>query len=318
MDNSKNILFGDSTSTKSVKNSVAVVYYIYLIIIALLQILFSVNQPEQDIIWNYAPFVMGIGLISLLTHFKFPQETFLVNTIIIFSVLLFIKFSVIYTTGFSPVQYLMAVALCLTVVYFYDYRRSFIIPLLFILFDLAELLFFQELRYSPIAERISSSLERITYTAVSLNFYIFIISNFFSSKLGHLINKYKEKEQKIKQTRKEEAESLERLKDEYKKIEDAVTTNSHKVRAPISRIQGLLSLQQAELEDEDAVSEEDTIDLKEELKKSLVELRGELEAFEQTIRNAENERSTSYQELIDDESVDFDDERFKEDDNLFS
>jgi signal transduction histidine kinase len=211
----------------------------------------------------------------------------------------------------------MAFAFCITVVYFYDYRRSFIIPLLFILLDIGELLFFQELRYSPITERIASNLERISYTAVSLNFYIFVISNFFSTKLGHLISKFKEKEQKIIQTKKEEEESLQRLQNEYKKIENTVTTNSHKLRAPISRIQGLLSLQQAELEDDEKLSDEETIVLKEELKKSLVELRGELEAFEQTIRNAENERTTSYQELID-ESIDFDEERFKEDDNLFS
>jgi len=317
MEKINNIFLRKNINLVSINNGVAIVYYLYLIVIAALQIAFSLGQPEQQIIWNFAPLVMVIALISILSHFKLPKQTFLVNTILVFIVLVVAKFNIIYENSFSPVQYLMAIAFCITVMYFYDYRRSFIIPLLFILLDIISLLLYQKLAYSSLTEIIEPNLERITYTAVSLNFYVFILSSFFSVKLNHLIKKYRNKDKRIEETKLEERESLARLKAEYKKIEDAVTINSHKVRAPISRIQGLLSLHQADLdEDNDG---EDTLDLQNELKKSLLELRLELEGFELTLRNAENEGNTLYDSLLSEaDVVDPNSIEDKEDDNLFS
>jgi|GEM_PF-2218948 signal transduction histidine kinase len=314
-------LFGENTNIISIRNSVAIVYYLYLIVIAVLQIAFSFNQPEEQIVWNFALLLIIIAVSSLFTHFKFPKQTFFTNTILVFIILVVIKFNVIYKSGFSPVQYLMVISFCITVVYAYDYRRSFVIPLLFIILDLAALAVYQELRYSSLTDRIDSNLERITYTAVSFNFYIFILSSFFSVKLSHLVKKHRDKEKRIDETKNEERESLARLENEYKKIEDAVTINSHKVRAPISRIQGLLSLHEASIgeENEDESDGSETINLQNELKKSLLELRVELEAVEQTLRNAKNEGSTSYNSLLsEDELIDPNSIDEKENDNLFS
>lgn len=323
MKNINNIFLGSSNSLRDAKNSVAIIYYLYLILIAAVQVLFSLGKPEQQIIWNYAPIVMIVAFVSLLTHFKFPKQTFLANSILVFIILVALKFNIIYKNTFSPVQYLMTIAFCITVVYFYDYRKSFIIPLLFVLLDIGELMFMQDLRYSGFTERIDANLERITYTAISLYFYIFVLSNFFSTKLTELISKHREKEGKIAQARTEEQKSLHRLKSEYKAIEEFVTINSHKVRAPISRIQGLLSLHQSNLDDDsDSSGDIEGMNLQEELKNSLAELRTELEAFEKTIKNAENERSTSYEALLSEEdTLDDDMEQFADDENeqqLFS
>lgn len=316
-----NILLGENTDIGSIKNSVAIVYYFYLIVIAALQIAFSYGKAEQDIIWNFAPIAMVVAFISLLTHFKFPKKTFLFNTIAIFVILIFLKFNVLYKTGFSPVQYLMITAFCITVVYFYDYRRSFIIPLLFVIIHIVELIYYQDFKYGGFTNRIESDLERIVYTAVSLNFYIFILTSFFSAKLNHLVNKYNQKKKLIDVAKEDERKRLSSLNEQFQKIKETVTTNSHKLRAPISRIQGLLSLHQANLDSDDDNTQENKLDFQQMLKESLSELRVELESFEQIIRTAENENNGSYKTIIadtDDDHLSLDIDGEKEDENIFS
>lgn len=317
----KNILLGNSTDIISIKNSVAIVYYLYLMIIAALQIGFSYGKVEQVVIWKFAPIVMIVAFISLLAHFKFPKKTFLLNTIAVFFILIALKLSVLYKSGFSPIQYLMITAFCITVVYFYDYRRSFIIPLLFIIIHIIELTYYQDFKYSGFTDRIDSDLERIIYTAVSLNFYIFLLSSFFSSKLNHLIQKYNEKKKLIDIAKKGEKDHLSKLNEQFNGIKEAVTTNSHKLRAPISRIQGLLSLHQANLDSDDDNTEENKLDFQKMLKESLSELRLELENFEQIIRTVQNDNSGTYNAILKvteggDITIDINSE--KEDDNIFS
>ena len=96
MKNINNIFLGSSNSLRDAKNSVAIIYYLYLILIAAVQVLFSLGTPEQQIIWNYAPIVMVVAFVSLLTHFKFPKQTFLANSILVFIILVALKFNIIY------------------------------------------------------------------------------------------------------------------------------------------------------------------------------------------------------------------------------
>lgn len=258
-------------------------FYWFALIISISTNLFALFNNTWQVQLPFSIATVSLSIIGLGIKKPIIAGRFFLLCVFLFTLFLtYVKFRITNASGSGAIQTLIEFSLSITVIYYFGLRKSFWLPLLFILTSVLRLYLMQTsfIAYMQIVE---TEFLRLNITATVILLYFLSISDGFRSRIISLFDSSSQVLESLERSKKRlEVDNL-ALQEAYKQIEDMATINSHRLRAPIARIQGLVHLINSLQEEQ--YNDELPVDLSSEINRSLQELEDELNSFKSLIRS---------------------------------
>lgn len=270
--------------TSIIKIEIHKIYYTYTLISLLVTFLGTLNKPLFSEILTFLLIVGTLSVYGLISNKARQSEEFFNAQIIIHTIILALfKFSVVNSNASGPMQIMLELALSITSVYYYGMKLGFWVPLLFILTSYYRLFLIE---YDPTFEIniIDPPGGRLIIIGFILMIYTTVFSGLFSHKIAGLLDKNEKNNISLDIASIKLQAQNKALEETFEKLEDAAVINSHRLRAPIARIKGLIIIYN-EIKDLD-LSEDDpiaAISLKNEILNSIDEFNVEYQHLKELI-----------------------------------
>lgn len=221
-----------------------------------------------------------ISFFSLAFYSRYPQSSFLV-VVISFGVVLTISNAIFSATnGGGPILAITEMFYAVVLIYRYGVRKTWWIPVIFIIGAYAHLFAFESKQFS---HWVVDDPEAIKYTLyflmIGTALYVFSIS--FSKKLNILSSRLTTTTDRLQETRIELEKSTKDLELAYESIKKISNHNSHDLRRPLARVMSLLQLYNDVDQDLEMVETMIGKSLKEEIRAAIKEMQEELQDFEE-------------------------------------
>lgn len=179
-------------------------------------------------------------------------------------------------------QTLIEFSLSITVIYYFGLKKSFWLPLFFVATSVLRL-YVMQTSFISYMQIIETEFLRVNITATIILIYFLNISETFRNRMVELFDRSSKISASLESSRKRLEVDNMALQEAYNQVEDMATINSHRLRAPIARIQGLVHLINSLQEEQ--YNEDLPVDLSSEINRSLQELEDELNSFKSLIRS---------------------------------
>lgn len=268
-----------------IKYEIHKIYYSYVLILTLVTLITTYKLPIFKEIFIIITINITANIYGLVVKkARYSSELFTSQILIHTIIVTYFKFSIVNENGSGPLSTMLELSISITCVYYYGKKYGLWIPLLFILSSYYRLYLIEHITSFTI-DVVNPNGGRLMVTGFALMIYTTLFSGLFSHRVEVLLEKNEKNNIALDiASLKAQAQNL-ALIETFKKLEDVAVINSHRLRAPIARIKGLLimynELKNAGFADNDAIT---TISLKNEIINSINEFNIEYEKIHELIK----------------------------------
>lgn len=240
---------------------------------------------------TYAVFVVILILASItsfIVHNELKAILFKITIFISYIGLIYARLNYIDNTTTNPIFTLAELALSLTFIFRFGIQKAFWVPITFIFAAFyVQVLIQNEILFYKLVKQESTYISFLLL--LSLLTFIYFLTAFHIHKLKGLSSDFIDANFELEIINKDLQKESFTLNKSIQNLKHLSTINSHRLRAPIARIQGLLILQKTLQSSNNDTSEEAVgFSIKDEIEKSYEELAKELDYFESELATKHN------------------------------
>lgn len=261
-------------------------FFLFGMAYAAITAVYSFLNENLYVLIYASSFSISLLLAGIFMPNKWIKRYFLF-TVLMFSILVLgLKFVITNSNGSGPLQSMLELVLSITIVYLYGFKKGGWLPVLFIGSTFIRLWMLKNNVGTHWIVLDAESL-RINLIGVCLILFVLAFSGTFTEVISKEIIRYKLYKEDLDLAQTKLNLQTIALEESYQQIEQLADLNSHRLRAPVARIQGLMLLMQ-ELQTNGVLDDHDEIvdlDLKSELEKSIIELKDEMDQFTKVLKS---------------------------------
>lgn len=258
-------------------------FYWFALIISISTNLFALFNNTWQVQLPFSIATVSLSIIGLRIKKPIIARQFFLLCVFLFTLFLtYVKFRITNASGSGAMQTLIEFSLSITVIYYFGLKKSFWLPLFFVATSVLRL-YVMQTSFISYMQIIETEFLRVNITATIILIYFLNISETFRNRMVELFDRSSKISASLESSRKRLEVDNMALQEAYNQVEDMATINSHRLRAPIARIQGLVHLINSLQEEQ--YNEDLPVDLSSEINRSLQELEDELNSFKSLIRS---------------------------------
>lgn len=224
-------------------------YFCYFSSISTILSVFLFNEFLPDI-YTYLVVIGFIYNGYIILTKKYNSPYFLIVVFISFLITSYVKFYLLDETGASPIVIYYEIALCITLVLCFGLKKTWWLFTTLIALSFLKIYLVSEYpsyNWVYTKNRTLPTFIFITY----LISYIFLIILFYYTKMAKINQQLRSKVDELKNTIIVAENLQEKLLKATEDLMEFSSVNSHRLRAPISRIQGIIGLVEANALDDE-------------------------------------------------------------------